>query len=245
MLQTSARLLELLSLLQTRREWSAAELAERLEVGERTIRRDVARLRSLGYPVDAKPGVAGGYRLAAGASLPPLLLDAEEAVAVAVGLRAAASAGVAGIEGTSVRALAKLESLLPPPARRRVSAMASAMASYPSWGPVADADVLATAAAAARDDERLRFAYRSRDGERSRRVVEPHRLVHTGWVWYLVAWDCDREDWRTFRVDRIEPPLSRDRRFRPRDPPARDIVRYVQRSIAAVRDASAGTRRSR
>ncbi|HXM87701.1 MAG TPA: HTH domain-containing protein, partial [Solirubrobacteraceae bacterium] len=164
MLATSARLLELLSLLQARREWSGAELADRLAVGPRTVRRDVERLRSLGYPIDARPGVAGGYRLGAGASLPPLLLDAEEAVAVAVGLRSAASAGVTGIEETSVRALAKLEQLLPPPARRRVGALASAMASYPGFGPRVDAEALATVAAAARDHERLRFGYRDREG---------------------------------------------------------------------------------
>lgn len=237
MLSTSARLLELLSLLQSRREWSAAELCARLDVGARTIRRDMQRLRELGYPVDATPGVAGGYRLAAGASLPPLLLDQDEAVAVAVGLRAAASVGVAGIEETSLSALAKLESMLPSAARRRVAAVASAMTSYPGWGPLVDAEVLATAAAAARDGECLRFAYRDAGGERSRRLVEPLRLVYTGRVWYLVAWDCTREDWRTFRVDRIVAPLSRDRRFALREPPARDIARYVQRSIAAVREA--------
>ncbi len=236
MLETSARLLELLSLLQARREWSAAELAERLDVGARTIRRDVHRLRTLGYPIDATPGVAGGYRLAAGASLPPLLLDQEEAVAVAVGLRGAASAGVAGIEETSVRALAKLEQLLPSASRRRVNAVASAMASYPAFGALVDAGVLATLAAAARDCERVRFGYRDRGGEQSRRLAEPHRLVHTGRRWYLVAWDCDREDWRTFRVDRIVARVSSHGRCRPREPPARDVAKYVARSISSVRD---------
>ncbi len=235
-LATSARLLELLSLLQSRREWPGAELAERLEVGQRTIRRDVERLRGLGYPIVARPGAGGGYRLGAGAELPPLLLDAEEAVAVAVGLRSAASAGVSGIEETSVRALAKLEQLLPSASRRRVGALASAMASYPGFGPLVDAEMLATAAAAARDCERLRFGYRAREGEHSRRTVEPHRLVHTGRRWYLVAWDCEREDWRTFRVDRIVSPLSRDRRFTAREPPAADIAGYVASSIAALRD---------
>jgi predicted DNA-binding transcriptional regulator YafY len=236
MLETSARLLELLSLLQSRRDWPGAQLAERLEVGVRTIRRDVDRLRRLGYPIHATPGVAGGYRLGAGASLPPLLLDDGEAVAVAVGLRTAASTGVAGIEETSLSALAKLEQLLPSPLRRRLNALGSATVPYPGSGPVVDAEVLAAIASASRDHERLRFSYRDREGARSRRMVEPQRLVHTGRRWYLVAWDSHREDWRTFRVDRIEPPLSTDRRFEPREPPAKDIAAYVARSISSVRD---------
>jgi predicted DNA-binding transcriptional regulator YafY len=236
MIETSARLLELLSLLQSRQHWSGAELAQRLDVGTRTVRRDVDRLRRLGYPVHATPGVTGGYRLGGGASLPPLLLDGEEAVAVAVGLRTAASTGVAGIEETSLRALAKLEQLLPSALRRRVGALSSATVPYPGSGPVVDPEILVAIAGASRDLERLRFSYRNHDGDRSRRIVEPHRLVHTGRRWYLVAWDCDREDWRTFRVDRIAPPLSGDRRFAPRKPPARDIAQYVARSIASARD---------
>jgi predicted DNA-binding transcriptional regulator YafY len=235
-LETSARLLELLSLLQSRRDWSGAELAVRLEVGARTIRRDVDRLRRLGYPIHATPGVAGGYRLGAGASLPPLLLDEEEAVAVAVGLRTAASTGVTGIEETSVRVLAKLEQLLPASLRRRVGAVASATVSYPGSGPAVEAEILTAIASASRDQERLRFSYRNREGEHSRRLVEPHRLVHTGWRWYLVAWDCNREDWRTFRVDRIESGLSLDRRFTLRQPPAKDIAAYVAQSISSTRD---------
>jgi len=151
MIETSARLLELLSLLQSRREWSGAELAQRLDVGPRTIRRDVNRLRQLGYPVHAAPGVAGGYRLGPGASLPPLLLDGEEAVAVAVGLRTAASAGVAGIEETSLRALAKLEQLLPSALRRRVGALGSATVPLSGSGPVVDPEALVAIAATARD----------------------------------------------------------------------------------------------
>jgi predicted DNA-binding transcriptional regulator YafY len=236
MLETSARLLDLLSLLQARRDWSGPELADRLEVGVRTVRRDMERLRRLGYPIEARPGVAGGYRLAAGASLPPLLLDEEEAVAVAVGLRTAASTGVAGIEETSVRALAKLEQLLPAKVRRQVNAVGSVTVPYASRGPVVDAEALATIASACRDSERLRFKYRSHQGEASRRLVEPHRLVHTGWRWYLVAWDVDREDWRTFRVDRIEPRPSADRRFEPREPPAEDIAAYVSNAVSSARD---------
>ena len=236
MLETSARLLSLLSMLQARRDWTGPELAARLEVGVRTIRRDVDRLRQLGYPVQATPGVAGGYRLGAGASLPPLLLDEEEAVAVAVGLRTAVSGGVAGIEETSVRALAKLEQVLPSRLRRRVNAVGSATVPYPRSGPAVDPEALAVIAAACRDGDRLRFRYRSHEGKASTRLVEPHRLVHTGRRWYLVAWDADREDWRTFRVDRIATPLSTDRRFAPRDPPAADIAAYVSRAVSSARD---------
>jgi predicted DNA-binding transcriptional regulator YafY len=235
MLETSSRLLELLSLLQARREWSGPELADRLEVGVRTIRRDMERLRRLGYPVSASRGVTGGYRLGAGASLPPLLLDEEEAVAVAVGLRTAANGGVAGFEETAVRALGKLEQLLPTRLRRRVNALGAATVPYPVTGPRVEPETLAAIATACRDSERLRFAYRSHDGAATRRLVEPHRLVHTGRRWYLVAYDTGRGDWRTFRVDRIERPAA-DRRFVPREPPAEDIAAYVARAVSTTRD---------
>jgi predicted DNA-binding transcriptional regulator YafY len=236
MIRTSARLLKLLSLLQSRRSWTGPELAERLEVGVRTVRRDVERLRSLGYPVQAAPGIAGGYRLGAGAELPPLLLDDEEAVAVAVSLRTAAGGTVAGIEETSLRALAKLEQLLPPRLRRRIQALQAYTVSLPGSTPTAEAHVLATIAAACRDHERLRFRYRTHDGTTSTRKVEPYRLVNLGRRWYLVAWDADRDDWRTFRVDRIDPRLSNDRRFAPRKLPQGDIGAYVAAAVAAARD---------
>src|SRR3954451_7682313 len=236
MLETSARLLALLSLLQGRRDWTGAELAERLGVGPRTVRRDVERLRRLGYPVHGARGVAGGYRLGAGAALPPLLLDDEEAVAVAVGLRTAASVGVAGIEETSVRALAKLEQVLPSRLRRRVAAVGSATVAFPGTGPAVDAETLALIAAAARDGERLRFRYRAHDGRTATRLAEPLRLVHTGRRWYLVAWDVEREAWRTFRVDRMGPRIATDRRFEPREPPAEDIVPSVPPAVSAARD---------
>jgi predicted DNA-binding transcriptional regulator YafY len=167
------------------------------------------------------------------AALPPLLLDEEEAVAVAVGLRTAASVGVAGIEETAVRALAKLEQVLPKRLRRRVNAVGAATVPYPGTGPAVDTETLATIATACRDAERLRFAYRAHDGTSTRRLVEPHRLVHTGRRWYLVAWDTGRADWRTFRVDRIDRP-STDRRFVPREPPAADIA--AARSVSSARD---------
>ncbi|GAA5072899.1 putative DNA-binding transcriptional regulator YafY [Thermocatellispora tengchongensis] len=232
MLETSARLLRLLSLLQTRRDWSGGELAERLGVARRTVRRDVERLRSLGYPVAATPGVAGGYRLGAGAALPPLLLDDEEAVAVAVGLRTAAGGSVAGIEETSVRALAKLEQVLPSRLRHRVNALQTYTVPVPGDGPTVDAGTLTTIAAACRDHERLRFDYAGHDGAESVREVEPHRLVHARRRWYLVAWDGSRGDWRTFRVDRIRPRTPNGPRFTPREPPEGGFAEYVRRGLA-------------
>jgi predicted DNA-binding transcriptional regulator YafY len=235
-LETSARLLKLLSLLQSRRTWTGPELSDRLEVGVRTIRRDVDRLRRLGYPVQASPGFIGGYRLGTGAELPPLLLDDEEAVAVAVGLRTAAGGTVAGIEEASLRALAKLEQLLPSRLRRRVNALQTYTVSMVGSGGTVAPDVLVTIAVACRDHERLRFRYRSHDGRESRRTIEPHRLVHFGRRWYLVAWDVGRQDWRTFRVDRIERRISSDKRFTPRKLPARDIGAYVAEAVSAARD---------
>lgn len=217
MLETSARLLKLLSLLQSPRDWSGTALAEELGVGVRTVRRDVDKLRNLGYPVDAVPGVAG-YRLGAGASLPPLLLDDEEAVAVAIGLRAAATGGVSGIEESSVRALTKLEQVLPSRLRHRVRLLQS-VAVTPTVGASVAPDVVMAVAAACRDHQRLRFDYRSHDGTSTIRTTEPHRLVHTGRRWYLVAWDLDREDWRTFRLDRLNPRIPTGPRFTPRPAP--------------------------
>jgi len=232
MLETSARLLRLLYLLQARRDWTSTELATRLGVSTRTIRNDVGRLRGLGYPVDARPGVAGGYRLGTGAALPPLLLDDEEAVAVAVGLRTAASGSIAGIEETSVRALAKLQQVLPSRLRRRVSAFQAYALPIPSRGPQADPDVLTVIAGACRDHERLRFDYRAHSGAASRRSVEPYRLVNYQQRWYLVAWDTERHAWRTFRVDRIKPRTPAGPRFTPRAlPPDREIAAQVARGV--------------
>jgi predicted DNA-binding transcriptional regulator YafY len=207
MANTSSRTLRLLSLLQTHRYWPGTELAERLEVSARTLRRDVERLRELGYPVDAQRGVDGGYQLAAGAAMPPLLLDDEEAVALAIGLRTAAQASIAGIEESSIRALTKLGQVMPPRLRRRVEALQSA--TVPAvWGsgPTVDASVLTTVAQACRDEERLRFAYTAQSDERTQRHVEPHRVVSLGRRWYLVAFDLHRQDWRSFRLDRLENP---------------------------------------
>lgn len=234
MLETSARLLRLLSLLQAHRDWSGAELAERLGVTPRTVRRDVDRLRELGYPVNASPGTGGGYQLGAGAELPPLLLDDDEAVAVAVGLRTAAGQGIEGIGESSVRALTKLEQVLPGRLRRRVSTL-NAFTVPMLRGPrpsAVDPAVLTELAAVCRDTERLRFEYRGQDGTPSRRTVEPHRLVCSERRWYLVAWDTDRDDWRTFRVDRITPRPPHGPRFSPRTPPAEDLAAYVSQGIS-------------
>lgn len=217
MLGTSARLLRLLSLLPAHREWSGAALAERLEVSMRTLRRDIDRLRSLGYPVRATAGTNGGYRLEAGAVMPPLLLDDEETVAVAVGLRTAAGGSVTGFEESSLRALAKLEQILPARLRRRVAALQTALVAMPHRGPTVDANHLAQIASACRDEERLSFAYRSHDGKTTDRKVEPYRLVYSGRRWYLVAWDVERTDWRTFRLDRgTDPSLLQNARQRGR-----------------------------
>jgi len=233
MLETSARLLRLLSLLQARRDWTSAELAARLGVTTRTIRNDIGRLRGLGYPVDARPGVAGGYRLGTSGALPPLLLDDDEAVAIAVGLRTAASGSIAGIEETSVRALAKLQQVLPSRLRRRVSAIGSYALPMPSRGPQVDPDVLTVIANACRDHERLRFDYRAHSGAATQRSVEPYRLVNDRRRWYLVAWDTDRDAWRTFRVDRIEPRTPAGPRFTPRAlPPDPQIAARVAREAS-------------
>lgn len=224
-------MLRLLSLLQTHRYWPGPELSERLEVSARTLRRDIDRLRELGYDVDAVRGVAGGYQLRAGGSLPPLLLDDDEAVAIAVGLRTAAAGSVSGLEETSVQALTKVISLMPPRLRRRVDALRSQTDPAPAYGPTVDADTLTTLAQGCRDDEPLTFAYTARDAERTQRSVEPHRLVSLGSRWYLVAYDRDRQDWRSFRVDRISGPRLRGGRFRPRELPTSDAVTFVKSGI--------------
>ena len=231
---TSSRLLTLLSLLQTRRDWPGGELADRLEVSRRTIRRDVERLRGLGYPVESLTGPAGGYRLAAGAAMPPLLLDDDEAIAIAVGLRTAARASVTGIEETSVRALVKLEQVLPAHLRRRVQALGAATMSLPAAGPTVDPQCLTVLAGACRDHECVRFAYNARDGTSGRRDVEPHALVNRGRRWYLVCWDRVRDDWRTFRVDRIAEPSATAVRFAPRELPAADPAAFVEQRMSSL-----------
>jgi len=239
----TGRALRLLSLLQTHRLWRGSELAERLEVTERTVRRDVDRLRGLGYPVDAAPGNDGGYRLAIGAHLPPLVLDDDEAVALAIGLRYAAAAAINGMEDTSLRALTKIESLLPDRLRRRVSTLHSRTTSLPRAAEdnAIDSEALSVLAAACRDGEEVRFDYQRRDSEESRRLVEPHQLVTVGRRWYLVAWDQRRHDWRTFRLDRLSSPRLAGRRFTPREVPGGDAASFVASSLGSALRHEAAT----
>jgi predicted DNA-binding transcriptional regulator YafY len=236
MLETSQRLLRLLSLLQNPRDWSGVELAGRLDVSTRTVRNDIERLRSLGYPVQGTRGAQGGYRLGAGPNLPPLLLDDEEAVAVTVGLRGAAAGAISGIEEISLRALVKLERVLPARLRRRVNAIQSATLTVPPDrpAPVIDARVLTTLASACQERERVRFRYRTHAGSEIARTVEPHRLVNWGQRWYLVAWDLDRRDWRTFRVDRLEALLATGPQFLPRPLPDNDLAAYVAHRVSEM-----------
>jgi predicted DNA-binding transcriptional regulator YafY len=234
MLETSARLLRLLSLFQGRRYWSGPELASRLEITPRTLRRDVDKLRSLGYPVHSATGAEGGYQMGAGTTMPPLLLDDEEAVAVSLGLRLAAGGNVEGVEEASMRALAKIEQILPARLARRVAALQGAIVMPERAESAVDARTLSTLAGACRDLESLRFRYRDHGGAVSLRSVEPHRLVHTGRRWYLVAWDTGRRDWRTFRVDRIQEKITAGERFDPRDPPAKDLAAYVAKGAWAA-----------
>jgi predicted DNA-binding transcriptional regulator YafY len=211
---SAARLLELLSLLQSRPHWNATELAERLAITPRTVRRDIARLRELGYPVDAGAGRAGGYVLGSGGRLPPLLLSDDEAVAVAVGLRAAATGGVLGYDDAAVAALAKLEQVLPTRLRERVLAVhgSTVLVRSPSET-VVDPDVLLTLAQGCRRSERVTFRYRDGSGRASERRVEPYGLVNADRRWYVVAFDLDREDWRNFRLDRMRTPKLTGHRF--------------------------------
>jgi predicted DNA-binding transcriptional regulator YafY len=235
MLSASSRLLRLLSLLQTRSHWGGAELAERLAVHPRTLRRDIDRLRQLGYPVHASSGVAGGYAFRAGQALPPLLLDDDEALAVSIALRTATAGAVSGIEEPALRALVKLEQAMPLRLRRRVDALRSAILPLDRTGPVVDASLLATLAAACRDQLRLELHYTDIHGRSAVRTVEPQGVVHTGERWYLVAWDLTRVDWRTFRIDRITGEPVVGGHFAPRaGPEGGDLRAYVSRSVAVA-----------
>ncbi|WP_433225202.1 helix-turn-helix transcriptional regulator [Actinomadura formosensis] len=241
----SGRLLRLLSLLQTPREWSGTELAARLGVTARTIRRDIDRLRGLGYPVHATHGNTGGYRLTAGTAMPPLLLDDEEATAIAIGLRTAAAGAVTGIEDTSLRALAKLEQVLPHRLRQRVAALTEAAAPLPPHDgapPPAESAVLALLAAACVTREMVRFTYTAAGGQRARRLAQPHRLLTAARRWYLLAHDEDRAGWRTFRADRITDPHRTGMRGPERElPGGADPVSWTMDALAG----GSGTIRAR
>ncbi len=237
MANTSSRTLRLLSLLQTHRFWPGPELADRLEVSDRTLRRDVERLRELGYPVRSSRGVEGGYQLGSGGSMPPLVVNEEEAIALVVALgRSSGSAGGA-LADASLSALAKVVQVLPPHLRRRAEALrAVTVDARFGEAPEVTAEVLATLAQAARDGERVRFVYRARGGqvagEDIRRLVEPHRLVTVGRRWYLVGYDVDRQDWRSFRLDRLRDPIGTKTRFRMREVPGGDAAAYVRQGFS-------------
>jgi predicted DNA-binding transcriptional regulator YafY len=238
MLSSSTRLLRLLSLLQTRSHWMGPELAERLEVHPRTLRRDIDRLRQLGYPVHASSGVAGGYAFRAGQALPPLLLDDEEALAVSIALRTATAGAVGGIEEPALRALVKLEQAMPARLCKRVDALRSAILPLDRTGPVVEVSLLGTLASACRDQLCIEFPYEDGQGRSAQRSVEPQGVVHTGQRWYLVAWDRVRNDWRTFRIDRIVGEPQVGAHFAPRtSPDGGDLKGYVSRSISAPHHA--------
>ena len=235
---TGTRALRLLSLLQMHRQWSGGDLAARLQVSERTLRRDVDRLRSLGYPVESTRGVEGGYQLGAGATLPPLVLDDSEAVALAVSLHRAAQSGSAAIAEAAVSALAKVVAMLPVALRRQIDTL-RAVTVAPTWTSV-DAlspEVLGVASYACRDQVRLRFHYVAASEVATDRYVEPYRLVALGSRWYLVAFDLDRDDWRTFRLDRVSQPTALRNTFSPRSLPAEDLADYVRQGIEQSRSS--------
>lgn len=227
----TGRVLQLLSLLQSHRRWTSTELADSLGITTRTVRRDIERLRRLGYPVEAVPGVSGGYRLAAGAHLPPLMFDDDEAVAIAVGLWAATDSPLTGIEETALRALTKLETLLPDRLRRRMNAIRASTSIY-RWSEDdelarTDIETLLGITASCRDTEEIRFAYVDRSGAATDRLVEPHQLVAVDQRWYLLAWDLRRAAWRTFRADRIDAVRGAGRRFDRRPIPGGDPAAFV------------------
>ena len=225
---TTERVLRLLDLLHRRRTWTGAQLAEALGVTTRCVRRDVQRLRDLGYPVDATGGVGGGYRLGRGSDVPPLPLDPDEALAVAVGLRFAATGGVHGLRGPALAALAKLEAVLPRSQRARLSAIEAASEAWAPDGPTVDAGVLMALATACRDSLATTMDYRTRGGDQASRRLQPLRLVHSEQRWYLLAWDRDRSDWRTFRLDRVRSgSVALGAPLPPRRPPTDDVAAYV------------------
>ena len=226
---TTERVLRLLALLQQRPVWTGPELADRLGVTTRSVRRDVERLRALGYPVNATQGVGGGYQLGAGMALPPLLLDDEEAIATAVSLRLAAGGTVAGASEAAVRTLAKLDQVLPARLRAEVRAVHDAITTLEGGRVEVDADALLALARAARDRLRVELTYTAAGGEPAVRRVEPYQLVATGRRWYLLAFDLDRDDWRTLRLDRMTDVRATTFRFPAREAP--DAASYVQRSV--------------
>lgn len=233
MASTSSRMLALLSLLQSQRFWSGRQLQERLEVSPRTLRRDIERLRDLGYSVESIRGSTGGYRLASGETLPPLLMDSDDATVISIGLRLVSASAIEGARETSERTLGKLFPLLPERVRQRVKSLAAVTATLPRPVPRVNAETLTTLAAACRAAEYVRFEYEAHGGDVSSRYVEPYRIVTFEPRWYLLAWDMGRDAWRTFRVDRITHPSVSGARFRPRSLPAEDVAAWVSQKLIA------------
>ena len=232
MSETTSRVLQLLGLLQARRVWTGGELAERLGVTGRSVRRDIERLRELGYPVAASKGHGGGYQLGAGAAMPPLLLDPDEAVAMAVCLRLAAGGSVAGVGESALRALSKLDQVMPARLRSQVAAVHDATVTLtPNATDPVDPEILMTLARACRDHEDVGARYTDLRENVTQRRVEPYQLVTTGRRWYLLAYDRDREDWRSFRLDRMSEVVARGTTFTARDAP--DAATYISRSISS------------
>lgn len=240
--KTSARLLALLSLLQARRDWPGTLLAERLDISLRTVRRDVDRLRELGYPIAAVKGPDGGYRLSAGTELPPLLFDDEQAVALIIALQIAATTPGDGLAEAAARALDTIRQVLPARLRHRVNALRVTAVEPPTTRPVApvDGDVLLAISAAVHAHEVLRFDYASEGADKHPRRVEPHHVITWDGRWYLVAWDLDRDEWRIFRVDRIILRTPNGPRFTPRALPGGDVATYVIGRFRGSDDASGG-----
>ncbi|MFB9681928.1 helix-turn-helix transcriptional regulator [Streptosporangium vulgare] len=238
--KTSARLLALLSLLQTRRDWSGTVLADRLDVSLRTVRRDVDRLRELGYPIAAVKGPDGGYRLGAGTELPPLLFDDEQAVALTIALQIAATTPGNGLAEPSERALNTIRQVMPTRLRQRVDALGVTAVERPVTRPATPVggDVLLTISAAVHARETLRFDYGAQDSGRPPRRAEPHHLITWDGRWYLIAWDLDRDGWRTFRADRITPRTPNGPRFTPRVLPGGDAATFVTSTFRGSGDAS-------
>jgi predicted DNA-binding transcriptional regulator YafY len=233
MLQNLTRLLRLLGMLRSSPSWHGAVLAERLGITERTVRRDVDHLRGLGYRISATPGPDGGYSLEAGTALPPLLFEEDEALAVSLALRTLAASGVQGIEESALAALVKLEHLMPPKHNRTARTFFASIQKLAQAGPRVDPAVLAALAGACADHEELQFRYTDGQARASQRTVEPQGLVNAESRWYLVAWDPSRADWRTFRVDRVVPPVLTGPRFEPRVGPEKgDLAAYVSRSVS-------------
>lgn len=233
MAETTSRVLQLLGLLQSRRVWTSEDLAHRLGVTTRSVRRDVERLRDLGYPVHASRGHGGGYQLGAGAALPPLLLDPDEAVAMAVCLRLAAGGTVAGVGESALRALSKLDQVMPARLRSQVSAVHDTTVTLTSPSPDSPVapDVLMTLARACRDREHVNAGYVDIRGAETHRRLEPYQLVTTGRRWYLLAYDRDKEDWRSLRLDRMSDVRAMGSTFVARQAP--DAASYVQRAISS------------